>query len=250
MTKLLIDIKNCSKVYVHEQLKNKVIDEISLKVALNQSVAIMGPSGSGKSTFLNIISTLDEFDTGTYKFDNKDIALLSDKEKNNILRTKIAIVNQNYDLFESLTVFENIELIYSIQNVSVNKQKIISLLKKMELYDYKECYPNELSGGQKQRVNIIRALCKEADLILLDEPTASLDFKSSIAIIDYIKQIESTKICMTHNPRIASMFDRVLFLENGKICHELWQFDDETVEQYSKRIGDVVMKVGNYDDKF
>ncbi len=242
MTELLISIKKGSKVFIENGVVNKVLSEINLDVFCEETVAIMGSSGSGKSTLLNVISLIEILDSGSYHLKGKEVINLTNKEKSKLLREYIAIVNQSYEVFDFLTIYENIKLVYAINSLPIDQEKIELILKRLNLYKYRNSYPRVLSGGQLQKVNIARVLCKIPKLLLLDEPTASLDYKSSIEVIKLLNEIKCTKICMTHNPKVACIFDRVLFLVNGKIKHEIWKLDEESTEDYQERIVELSMK--------
>lgn len=217
----MIKIKNLNKSFNnHLILKN-----INLEIKKKEKIAIIGPSGSGKSTFLRCLNLLEKPDSGQIYFNDIDI---TDKKTDiKKVRQKMNMVFQYFNLFENKTVLENITLA-PIKLKKINKEtainNAISLLEKVGLKDKKDCYPKQLSGGQKQRIAILRSIAMDPEVILLDEPTSSLDPEMIEEVLNVIKELsksEITLICVTHEINFArNMADRVIFLCDGMVLND------------------------------
>ena len=217
----LIEINNLLKKYGDK----KVIDGINLSIKKGEVVVLLGPSGCGKSTLLRTINGLENIQDGEIIFHGKNI-----HEKNTDwkkIREKIGMVFQNYELFPHLNVIDNILLAPTKIQKRDKKEVLIQaeeLLKKVGLEDRKFSYPRELSGGQKQRIAIVRALCMNPEVMLFDEVTASLDPEMVREVLDVILSLAKSGMTMfivTHEMGFAKLVaNRIIFLENGKICEE------------------------------
>lgn len=212
----LIEIKNLLKKYSDK----KVIDGINLSIKKGEVVVLLGPSGCGKSTLLRTINGLESIQNGEIIFHGKN----TDWKK---IREKIGMVFQNYELFPHLNVIDNILLAPTKIQKRDKKEVLIQaeeLLKKVGLEDRKFSYPRELSGGQKQRIAIVRALCMNPEVMLFDEVTASLDPEMVREVLDVILNLAKSGMTMfivTHEMGFAKLVaNRIIFLENGKICEE------------------------------
>ena len=217
----IIELSNISKSFTVK--KNlKVLKKINFKFKRGKVYSLMGPSGSGKSTLLNLISLVDRPTSGSVTFDNKKINF-NENEKNDLFRAnKIGIIYQQDNLLSDFTALENIYFASLAagfsKDIAVRKAKII--LKKVGLLSRIDHYPSELSGGEKQRVSIARALINEPQIILADEPTGSLDQKTSIEIFNLLKkQINSKRLIIfaTHNRFFANKSDYLLEMVDGNI---------------------------------
>ena len=216
-----IELSNLTKSFT-EKKNVKVLKKINFKFKLGKIYSLMGPSGSGKSTLLNLISLIDRPSSGTIRFENKQINF-NENEKNDLFRAdKIGIIYQQDNLLTDFTALENVYF----ANLSLGKSKINALnnakkiLKKVGLSKRLDHYPSELSGGEKQRVSIARALINDPQIILADEPTGSLDQKTSIEIFSLLKrQINSKRLIIfaTHNRFFAKKSDYLLEMVNGNI---------------------------------
>ncbi len=217
----MIKIKNLNKSFNnHLILKN-----INLEIKKKEKIAIIGPSGSGKSTFLRCLNLLEKPDSGQIYFNDIDI---TDKKTDiKKVRQKMNMVFQYFNLFENKTVLENITLA-PIKLKKINKEtainNAISLLEKVGLKDKKDCYPKQLSGGQKQRIAILRSIAMDPEVILLDEPTSSLDPEMIEEVLNVIKELsksEITLICVTHEINFArNMANRIIFLCDGMVLND------------------------------
>ena len=217
----IIELKNLSKTFFEKKNVN-VLKKINFKFKLGKIYSLMGPSGSGKSTLLNIISLIDKPSNGSIKFQNNMINF-NDKQKNDIFRANnIGIIYQQDNLLPDFTALENVYLASLAagheKDVAVKKAK--NILKSMSLFNRFDHFPNELSGGEKQRVSIARALINEPNIILADEPTGSLDKKTSLEIFKLLKkQLNQKRIIIfaTHNRFLANKSDCLLEIVDGNI---------------------------------
>jgi len=216
-----IELSNLSKIFFAK--KNvKVLKKINFKFKLGKIYSLMGPSGSGKSTLLNMISLIDRPTSGSIKFENKLINF-NENEKNDLFRAnKIGIIYQQDNLLPDFTALENVYFASlssgKPKDYAVQKAKI--LLKNVGLLNRLDHYPSELSGGEKQRVSITRALINEPQIILADEPTGSLDQKTSVEIFNLLrKQINPKRLIIfaTHNRFFANKSDCLLEMVDGNI---------------------------------
>lgn len=220
----MLKLENWSKSYG----SNKVLKDINLQVKEGQVLSIIGSSGSGKSTLLNTINFLNPADSGTISIADlkADVENISNDEILKI-RRKTAMVFQNYALFSKKTALENVmENLLMVKELPENQAKDIasSFLEKVGMSDRMEYYPRQLSGGQQQRVGIARALAINPEVILLDEPTSSLDPEMSSEILDLIKSVaqeNTTMILVTHEMHFAKeVSDSIIFLHEGKILEQ------------------------------
>lgn len=209
----------------------------------------MGPSGSGKTTLLNCIATIDKVTTGSIKIDNKDITTLSRKNIEKFRRENLGFIFQDFNLLDTLSVYENISLALSVIGVKGNDIdiQVKQVANKLNISDILNKFPYEISGGQKQRVASARAIITNPSLILADEPTGALDSKSSRILLESISNLNetlnSTIMMVTHDAFTASYCKRILFIKDGKIFNELIRGNDSRKE-FFKRILEVVTLLG------
>lgn len=233
----ILEVKNLKKTYNNCGNETEVLHNISFRVDEGEFVCIMGASGSGKTTLLNCISTIDSITSGEVYLDNKNMRNLKSKDLSAFRRKKIGFIFQDYNLIDTLTIFENIALALSINGVKEKeiKERVISISKKLQIDSVLQKYPYEISGGQKQRCACVRAIVNEPVLILADEPTGALDSISSKKLMELLSYMNSdlneTIIMVTHDPVCASYAKRVIFLKDGSIYQELR--DDKKPLQYN-----------------
>ena len=215
-----IEFKNVSKDYKIGEVNTKALDDISFSIEEGELVTIVGASGSGKSTCLNILGGMDRATSGTIIVDNQEISKFTDKELINYRKNNIGFVFQFYNLIQNLTVKENLELSASRTTKTQNLDK---LLKQVGLLDKKNNFPSQLSGGEQQRVSIARALAKSPTILLCDEPTGALDYKSSKQVLKLIEETNReyhvTTIIITHNEAITPMADKIITFKSGKVIN-------------------------------
>ena len=187
---MLIELKDVNKTYFGAQPLH-VLKGINLNIERGEFVSIMGASGSGKSTLLNILGILDNYDSGEYRINGKLIWDLTESKAAEYRNKMIGFIFQSYNLIGFKTAVENVELPLFYQGVSRHKRHEMAMgyIERLGLKDWAGHYPNEMSGGQKQRVAIARALVTKPDIILADEPTGALDSKTSIEIMDLLKEL-------------------------------------------------------------
>jgi ABC-type lipoprotein export system ATPase subunit len=222
MNNNILEIKKINKNFQHRKGLIEIFKNVTLKVKKGDLVALVGPSGSGKSTLLNMISLIDDPTSGQIIFNNKDVKNLNEDNKNDIRKKHISMIFQNNNLLTDFTALENVlmPLIIREEKIKLSKKKAEKILDSFNLKNRKNHYPDELSGGEQQRVAIARALISETDLILADEPTGNLDYKTSQDIFSYflkLKKLNKTIIFATHNRDLANKADYKLSILNGNI---------------------------------
>ena len=193
-----------------------------MKIKQGELVALVGPSGSGKSSLLHLLALLDEPTRGDIKIKDLLTTKFTDEKKDEIRRKNISIIFQDNNLLNDFTAIENVMMPLFIkgENKENAKKEAQKILKVVKILDRAQHFPSELSGGEQQRVAIARALIAETNLILADEPTGNLDFKTSKQIFSYflkLKKLKKTIIFATHNRELANRADYKLFISNGDI---------------------------------
>jgi len=218
----LIHLQNIHKSYYMGKQALPVLMGVSLDIAKNEYVALMGPSGSGKSTLMNILGCLDTPTSGTYILNGQDVSKMPDDDLADVRNIEIGFVFQQFNLLPRLTAVENVALplVYAGVPPRQRIERAMAVLEKVSLTDRSHHKPNELSGGQSQRVAIARALVNNPSLILADEPTGNLDTKTSIEIMDIFTSIQAagnTVVLVTHEEDIANYARRIVRLRDGVI---------------------------------
>lgn len=222
MAKKLLEIKNLKKYYGKGDSLVKALDDVSFDVYEGEMLVLLGNSGCGKSTLLNIIGGMDSLSEGQVLLNGVDITRYKDKELTKYRKEKIGFIFQFYNLLPDLTALENVKLSLSKKDNEHLSEKTLELV---GLGDQKmKQYPSQMSGGEQQRVSIARALVKNADIILCDEPTGALDDETGRKILqllqDIVRKQGQTMLIVTHTTQIADMANRVITLRNGKIIKE------------------------------
>ena len=228
-----IEFKNISKIYKMGEIEIKALNKASFSIDKGELVVILGPSGAGKTTCLNILGGMDTLTYGSVCVDNKDISNYSEKELIDYRRNDIGFVFQFYNLIQNLTTLENVEL--SVQ-LCKDHFEPITILNKVGLGKRTNNFPSQLSGGEQQRVAIARALAKNPKLLLCDEPTGALDYKTGKQILKLLENTSRkenmTVIIITHNTAIAPMADKVIEFKNGQV-------EKITINKTPKSIDDI-----------
>ena len=222
MSKTLLETINLKKSYDHTNGNITIFNNLNLKIKHGDLIALVGPSGSGKSSLLHLFALLDEPSKGKILINNKETNNLTESEKDELRRQNISIIFQDNNLLTDFTAIENIMMPLLIKgenkkNIFIKAKKI---LKDLKILDRSNHFPSELSGGEQQRVAIGRALISETNLILADEPTGNLDFKTSKEIFSLFlkfKKLKKTIIFATHNRELANRADYKLFISSGDI---------------------------------
>ena len=222
MSKILLETVNIKKTYEHINGNITLFNNLNLKIKEGDLIALVGPSGSGKSSLLHLFALLDDPSKGKILINNKKINNLTDSQKDEIRRKNISIIFQDNNLLTDFTALENVmmPLLIKGENKDVILRKAKQILKDVKILNRSNHFPSELSGGEQQRVAIARALIAETNLILADEPTGNLDFKTSKEIFSLfikLKKQKKTIIFATHNRELANRADYKLFISNGDI---------------------------------
>ena len=214
----LVEIKDVCKVYNPGENEVRALDHVSLTIDEQEFVAIIGHSGSGKSTLMNMLGCLDVPTSGEYWLHGQDVSALTDDELSDIRNREIGFIFQGFNLIPNLTVRENIEVGAYLSDRPLD---VDELLETLGLYEHQRKLPNQLSGGQQQRTAIGRAIVKNPDILLCDEPTGALDYNTSKEILKLIETVNhkygNTIVMVTHNDAIKDMADRVVKLRDGMI---------------------------------
>lgn len=218
----MLELKNIKKSYTTGSFTQHALKGINLKFRKNEFVAILGPSGSGKTTLLNIIGGLDRYDKGDLIINNRSTKSFKDRDWDAYRNNCIGFIFQSYNLINHIDILSNVEMGMTLSGINskMRRKKALEVLKKVGLKDHAHKKPNQLSGGQMQRVAIARALANDPDIILADEPTGALDSKTSVQIMELIKEIAKDKlvIMVTHNPELAHEYaNRVIEMKDGEM---------------------------------
>ena len=223
MSKIFLETSNLKKTFKHINGSITLFENLNLKIKEGELVALVGPSGSGKSSLLHLLALLDEPSKGKIIIDNQETFKLSNNQKDELRRKNISIIFQDNNLLTDFTALENVMMPLIIQNKDSRKiiiEKAEKILNSVKIFNRANHFPNELSGGEQQRVAIARSLIAETKLILADEPTGNLDFKTSKEIFSIflkLKKLKKTIIFATHNRELANRADYKLFISDGAI---------------------------------
>lgn len=215
---MFLEISNIKKTYGDGDNKTEVLKGIDAKIEKGEICVLLGPSGSGKSTLLNIIGGIDSADSGYIAIDGEKTVDMNEKKLTIYRRKHLGYIFQMYNLIPNLNIKENIEVGAYLSDKALDVDEI---LKTLGLYEHRHKLPNQLSGGQQQRTAIGRAIVKNPDILLCDEPTGALDYNTSKEILKMIEEINkkyrNTVIMVTHNDAIKNMADRIIKLRDGQI---------------------------------
>ena len=217
-SKELIEFSHISKYYQYDGGVIKALDDVSFSINEGELVIVLGDSGAGKSTALNILGGMDAATSGSVIVDGKEITKLSSDELTRYRRDDIGFVFQFYNLVQNLTILENVELATQIAKNPFNPKEI---LEKVGLKDRINNFPGQISGGEQQRASIARAICKNPKILLCDEPTGALDYRTGKMILSLLQEINETYhmtvVIITHNSLIKEIGNKVIHFKSGKI---------------------------------
>ena len=219
---MLIQTEKLTKKFRTSEVETIAVNNLDFEVEEGQFVAIMGPSGCGKTTLLNILGLLDTPTSGKYILNGKDVTTLGERDRTYLRRGKIGFIFQSFNLIDELTVQENIELPLTYLKIKgeERKQRVLEIMRRMEISHRAKHFPHQLSGGQQQRVAIARAVVSSPDLILADEPTGNLDSKNGLEVMNILTELNkagTTVVMVTHNQRDAGYAHRVIDMLDGEI---------------------------------
>lgn len=225
--KEILKLEHIQKFYGNRSSLTQALQDVSFSVHAGEFIGIMGASGSGKTTLLNCISTIDTVSAGQILLDGIRVTELREKELDRFRREKLGFIFQEFNLLDTLTIFENIALALSINHIPVKEipERVRKAAETLQISELLDKYPDEVSGGQKQRCACARALVNRPSLLLADEPTGALDSHSAQMLLQTFREINSqlnaTILMVTHDAFSASYADRILFLRDGKIFTEM-----------------------------
>ena len=228
----IIEFQKVSRVYKSGDHELKALDNVDLSLEKGQFVVILGPSGAGKSTLLNLLGGLDSPTSGTIRVDGTDISTLSQNDLADYRASKVGFIFQFYNLIPTLTVYENVALVREISKNAMDPKKMIE---EVGLLDHLHQFPSQLSGGEQQRVSIARALAKNPQILLADEPTGALDSETGVLVLKLLlsmaRNYDKTIVIVTHNQNIAKMADVVVRVKNGHIREVIHQDEPMKAEE-------------------
>ncbi len=218
----MLRMNDISKVYSTDTVQTHALRDFSLAVDEGEFVSVTGPSGSGKTTFLNIAGLLEDFSSGRYELDGRDVSDLNDRERSRVRNEKIGFIFQSFNLIPDLNIFDNVDVPLRYRGFSAveRRKRIESVLDTVGLASRMKHLPSQLSGGQQQRVAIARALAGEPRFLLADEPTGNLDSQMAASIMELLLDINqkgTTIIMVTHEPALAAKANRNIYVLDGKV---------------------------------
>lgn len=212
-----------------------VLHNLDLEIQDDEFVAIMGPSGTGKSTLLKILALQIHETSGRYILGEDDVSVMKEEKRSQVITDQVGYVDQDIYLFDSLTVRDNIVIAVNPTDKDIDLKSYELLIKYFKLEDLQDKYPFELSGGERQRAVIVRNVLKRPQVLLMDEPTSSLDFKSSNELLTLISKYQSklgvALVVVTHNSSVAKHAERVVLLKNGKVFTNIYRGDGDFEQQ-------------------
>ena len=219
---MLIQTEKLTKKFRTSEVETIAVNNLDFEVEEGQFVAIMGPSGCGKTTLLNILGLLDTPTSGKYILNGKDVTTLGERDRTYLRRGKIGFIFQSFNLIDELTVQENIELPLTYLKIKGDerKQRVLEIMRRMEISHRAKHFPHQLSGGQQQRVAIARAVVSNPELILADEPTGKKKKKNGVEVMNILTELNkagTTVVMVTHNQRDAGYAHRVIDMLDGEI---------------------------------
>lgn len=250
----MLRVEEVEKYYGNKSNLTKAIDKISLSVDKGEFAAIMGPSGSGKTTLLNMIATIDKVTAGHIYLSGTDITKIRGEAMNRFRREMLGFIFQDFNLLDTLTVYENIALALQIQKIKPEEidRRVVEAAHLMNLEQILNKYPYQISGGEKQRTASARAVITRPKLILADEPTGALDSKNAKNLMEHLlelnKKREATILMVTHDAFTASYADRVIFIKDGRLYSEIRKGEKGRKAFFDKIIDMMSLLGGDFND--
>jgi putative ABC transport system ATP-binding protein len=230
-----------SKLYGEGDAAVTALDNVTVDMRKGQFTAVMGPSGSGKSTLLHMLAGLDRPSSGEVYVGESDLTMLKDKALTLLRRDRIGFIFQSFNLLPTMTAAENIALPMKIAGRRPDAAWVASIVETVGLTDRLSHRPSELSGGQQQRVAAARALASRPEIVFADEPTGALDSKSGNELLTFLRNavtdLGQTVVMVTHEPHAASYADRIIFLADGQVVHEMQRSSSDQILDHMKFLG-------------
>lgn len=222
---MIIRTNSLNKIFTTEEVESTALNNVDIEIKKGEFLSIMGPSGCGKSTLLNILGLIDNLSSGTYEFLGEDVSNYKEKQRASLRKNNIGFIFQSFNLIDELNVFENVELPLIYLNIpsSERKQRVNTILEKMDIGHRAKHFPLQLSGGQQQRVAIARAVVNTPKLLLADEPTGNLDTANGEEVMNLLTSLNeegTTVVMVTHSPKDAGYSNRIIRLLDGKVVSE------------------------------
>jgi len=231
MDQCIIRGEKVTKKFVSGDIEVIAVNEIDFSINKGELVVILGQSGAGKTTLLNLLGGMDTLTSGSLVIDGSDVSKFTKKDLVGFRRNKIGFVFQFYNLMPNLTAVENVELATELKKDALNPKEVLD---SVGLQDKDKNFPSQLSGGEQQRVSIARAVAKNCDIILCDEPTGALDYETGKGILALLskeaKENGKTVIIVTHNSAIADMADHLIKMRNGKLIYDEYNPSPKRIE--------------------
>lgn len=219
----IVEFKDVTRVYRSGEHEQRALDGVNLSLGEGKFIVVLGPSGAGKSTLLNLLGGLDSPTSGTITVNGQDISHLTSDQLADYRAATVGFVFQFYNLIPTLTVYENVAL---VKQIAPGAFDAMEMLERVQLADHRDNFPSELSGGEQQRVSIARAVAKNPQILLCDEPTGALDSETGVLVMKLLlsmaRDYGKTIVIVTHNQNIARMADVVVRVKNGRVkaCEE------------------------------
>ena len=231
MDQCIIRGEKVTKKFVSGDIEVIAVNEIDFSINKGELVVILGQSGAGKTTLLNLLGGMDTLTSGSLVIDGSDVSKFTKKDLVGFRRNKIGFVFQFYNLMPNLTAVENVELATELKKDALNPKEVLD---SVGLQDKDKNFPSQLSGGEQQRVSIARAVAKNCDIILCDEPTGALDYETGKGILALLskeaKENGKTVIIVTHNSALADMADHLIKMRNGKLIYDEYNPSPKRIE--------------------
>ena len=231
MNQCIIRGEKVTKKFVSGDIEVIAVNEIDFSINKGELVVILGQSGAGKTTLLNLLGGMDTLTSGSLIIDGSDVSKYTKRDLVGFRRNKIGFVFQFYNLMPNLTAVENVELATELKKDALNPKEV---LESVGLKDKEKNFPSQLSGGEQQRVSIARAVAKNCDIILCDEPTGALDYETGKGILALLskeaKENGKTVIIVTHNSALADMADHLIKMRNGKLIYDEYNPHPKRIE--------------------
>ena len=221
----MIKIHQLKKFYRTDEIETLALNNVDVHVTEGEFVAVMGPSGCGKSTLLNVLGLIDDFEEGSYLFNETEVAKFNESKRSDLRKHAIGFVFQSFNLIDELTVYENVELplIYTNVPAAERKKRVEEVLEKVQIAHRRNHFPQQLSGGQQQRVAVARAVINNPKLFLADEPTGNLDSNNGNEVMQLLTELNesgTTIIMVTHSEHDAKFAHRVIRMLDGEVIME------------------------------